>query len=132
MKKILVVCPAPRDSRELICLPRHEEYSFIFHEYSSEHLEKLIYEEGHEEGRADSTQDILTALIELAKKEGVAGVISSDDYPGSTFASIIAHALNLTGPHPETMLLCQHKYYSRIAQQELRQSISPGCKRSGP
>ena len=119
MKKILVVCPAPRDSRELICLPGHEEYAFIFHEYSSEQLEKLIYEEGHEEGRADSTQEILTALIELAKKEEVAGVISSDDYPGSTFASIVAHELNLPGPDPETMLLCQHKHSSRIAQQEL-------------
>ncbi len=43
--KILVICPAPRDGRKLKSLHFDKRYDFIYHDYSSEELEKLIYEE---------------------------------------------------------------------------------------
>lgn len=46
------------------------------------------------------------------------GVFSSSDYPGATVAAAIATRLGLPGPHPEAVLRCSHKYYSRLAQRE--------------
>ena len=46
------------------------------------------------------------------------GVMASEDYPGSIVAAAIARKLNLHGPHPETVLLCHHKYYCRVAQRQ--------------
>ena len=47
---------------------------------------------------------------------GIDGVISTDDYPGSTLASIIAERFGLPGVPPRADLVCQHKYHARIAQ----------------
>lgn len=137
LNTILVICPAPRDERELKKLQKNRDYHFIFHDYSSENLEKLIYEDGHEEGKSDHMLDIIQDLVVKYQKEPLAGIISSDDYPGATIASIVAKALNLPAPHPEIVLLCQHKYYSRVAQNkhipeavprfELLSSTSPTC-----
>lgn len=44
------------------------------------------------------------------------GVMASDDYPGSIVASVVARELGLRAPAPSTLLRCQHKYYSRLAQ----------------
>ena len=54
----------------------------------------------------------------LASVEGTAigAVVSSDDYPGSALAAIIAKRLGLPGPDPRIVLICQHKYLSRVAQ----------------
>ena len=46
-------------------------------------------------------------------------MISTDDYPGSSLAAVIAQRLGLPGPSPEVTLICQHKYLSRLAQAKL-------------
>ena len=46
-------------------------------------------------------------------------MISSDDYPGSALAAVVAERLGLPGPTPEVALICQHKYLSRLAQAKL-------------
>jgi biotin carboxylase len=43
-------------------------------------------------------------------------VVSTDDYPGSTMASVIAAELDLPGTAPQANLLCQHKFFSRQSQ----------------
>jgi hypothetical protein len=48
----------------------------------------------------------------------LAGIVTSDDYPGSIVAAIVAKELGLYAPEPKALLCCQHKYYSRIAQKE--------------
>jgi hypothetical protein len=50
--------------------------------------------------------------------ERLAGVMASDDYPGSLVAAALARELGLPGPSPQAVLRCQHKYYSRLAQRE--------------
>ena len=56
-------------------------------------------------------------------------MISTDDYPGSALAAAIAKRLGLPGPDPAVILICQHKYLSRVAQAELvprgRPALSP-------
>lgn len=59
----------------------------------------------------------IEAAIAIIREEKLAGVFATDDYPGSIVAAAIAHELGLPGPSPRAVLTCQHKYYSRLAQQ---------------
>ena len=115
---VLVVCPTHRDHREL---PRISPpgVRYIFHDYASTSLEDLIC-------NVASHADFTTGPLEemeaiLAKVAGVrlAGVISADDYPGSTLAAAIAKRLDLPGPDPAVTLICQHKYLARVEQAKI-------------
>jgi biotin carboxylase len=123
-RTILVICPTHRDHRELPLLsPPNVKY--LFHDYASTSLEDLICQVDGAEGlAADPLAEIDTILAKVAGIE-LAGVISSDDYPGSSLAAIIAKTLGLPGPSPEIILVCQHKYLSRLAQSKLAPEAVP-------
>ncbi len=59
----------------------------------------------------------LESLLELCEYEKITAVASTDDYPGSALAAIIAHRIGVRGVRPEASLTCQHKFHSRRAQQ---------------
>ena len=44
------------------------------------------------------------------------GVASSSDYPGAAAAAAVATGMGLPGSRPESVLLCSHKYYARLAE----------------
>jgi hypothetical protein len=46
------------------------------------------------------------------------GVASYWDFPGSLFVPILAERFGLPGPALEPVLKCEHKYWSRLAQQK--------------
>lgn len=121
---ILVICPTHRDHRELPLLSP-PGINYLFHDYGSTSLEDLICNVGNAEGLAADPLAEIDAI--LAKVAGVklAAVISSDDYPGSGLAAIIAERLGLPGPSPEVTLICQHKYLSRLAQAKLAPEAVP-------
>jgi hypothetical protein len=115
---ILVVCPTHRDHRELPRLsPQGVKY--LFHDYASISLEDLICNVASDADFAAGPLEEMDAI--LAKIDGVrlAGVVSTDDYPGSALAAAIAKHLGLPGPDPAVALICQHKYLARRAQQKL-------------
>lgn len=117
MKPLLVISACYHDIRELRRIPLASP--LIFDEYNSEELEKYTYEEGFEEAKSEDIEPLIVGLIQKYKKIPLAGIITSDDYPGSLIASILARALGLIAPPIKTLLTCQHKYYSRIAQSEV-------------
>jgi hypothetical protein len=114
-RTILVICPTHRDVRELP-LVSAPGTTFLYHEYASASLEDLIG--GHASDGALAADPLAEIDRILAKIEDVdiAGVVSTDDYPGSALAAIVAKELGLPGPEPEIVLFCQHKYLSRVAQ----------------
>jgi len=59
----------------------------------------------------------IEAAVAIIRAEGLEGVFATDDYPGSMVAAAIAHELGFPGPSPQAVLTCQHKYYSRLAQE---------------
>jgi biotin carboxylase len=59
----------------------------------------------------------IEAAVAIIRAEGLEGVFATDDYPGSMVAAAIAHELGFPGPSPRAVLTCQHKYYSRLAQE---------------
>jgi biotin carboxylase len=113
---VLVVSATHRDHRELkLLFP--SGIDFRFHDYASACLEDLITGRG-EGGAADPLLEVERLLASLDGGR-IDAVISTDDYPGSALAAIIAARLGLPGPDPKTVLISQHKYLSRMAQARL-------------
>ncbi len=51
-----------------------------------------------------------------AEKKPYAGLLADDDYPANVIGSLLAERLSFPGPSARSLFLCQHKYYSRLAQ----------------
>ena len=49
--------------------------------------------------------------------ERIDGLLTHRDFPSSTMAPILREALGLPGPSLESVLRCEHKYWSRVEQQ---------------
>lgn len=122
---ILVICTTERDKKELAQENINKNYSVIFDHHDDTIMESvackgedwlLQYPDHHT--FINNPQNTLDQLLGICQEKNVNGVLSSDDYPGIIFASIVAQQLGLPGPCPQTVLLCQHKYYARIAQQQ--------------
>jgi biotin carboxylase len=116
-RTILVVCATHRDHRELPLLAP-PGINFIFHDYASTALEDLINARAAEECLVADPLAEIERILELIKGRDIAGVISTDDYPGSALAAAVAKRLGFPAPEPEVVLVCQHKYLSRVAQEK--------------
>ena len=114
-RTVLVVCSTFRDRRELPRL-RRPGLDYLFHDYASTSLEELIggRAEGWD-GAADPITEVARICAEI-RDRAIAAVVSTDDYPGSALAAVLAKELGLPGPDPKVNLICQHKYWSRVAQ----------------
>ena len=112
---ILVVCPTHRDYREL---PRISPpgTAYIFHDYASTSLEDLVSNPDRAKDLAADPLDEIEAILTKVLGRELAGVITSDDYPGAALAAAVAQRLGLPGPDPAVVLVCQHKYLARVEQ----------------
>lgn len=116
MKNVLVVCPAPRDVRELSLDHVKSGYNLIFHTYDNSLLERIICKGIGWMTEVFDPAAVIDEMLSICEREKIDGIVTSEDYPGSIFASIIAQQAGLPTPLPEQVLLFQHKYYSRLAQ----------------
>jgi biotin carboxylase len=123
-RTILVICATHRDHREL---PRLAPcgIDFIFHDYASTSIEDLISERAAGGSPVTDPLAEIERILDLVKGGEIAGVISSDDYPGSALAAAVARRLGLPAPDPEVVLICQHKYLSRVAQKKYAPDAVP-------
>jgi biotin carboxylase len=112
-----VICATHRDHRELPLLAE-PGIDFIFHDYAGTSLEDLITERAAKAGLVADPLGEIERITELVRGREIAGVINSDDYPGSALAAAIAERLGLPAPDPEITLICQHKYLSRVMQEK--------------
>ena len=115
-KKLLVLCPTPREYRDLPALARALGCELVFDEFCGDYFDQFLR-------RNSDTHiphlDILSLIGETVarhERSGLRGVTSGVGYPGMSAASIIAMRLGLPGPSPESVMCCEHKYYSRVAQ----------------
>lgn len=72
-----------------------------------------------------NTERFIDKTVKRLRALAPAGVISNDENIGCALASIIAERLALPGPNTQSVLLCQHKYYARRAQQECIPEATP-------
>jgi ATP-grasp domain len=114
MSKVICICPTPRDHRELAALANG--HTFLHRDYATSALEDLSADECPSKVSISDPEQEIETILRRCRAEHVQGVITTDDYPGTTVASIVAHELNLPNPKPEANLFCQHKFYSRQIQ----------------
>jgi len=115
-KRLLMVCASARDRRELGYLESHGDCFAHYHSYASDDLESMVAGDPTSSELADPWVE-LESLLELCQREKITAVASTDDYPGSALAAIVANRLGLRGVNAGASLTCQHKFYSRRAQQ---------------
>ena len=107
-RTIVLVCPTMWDEAELPHIVEAGGYRVLSYGTDvSEHPEDF------------DAIDFIDRAVEAVAGRAIDGVMASDDYPGSIVAAAIAQRLRLPGPKPEVVLLCQHKYYSRMAQRRI-------------
>lgn len=117
MSTVIIICPMHRDYREIVALEGADKCRFLFHDYASNALEGLVADEAPTAVSIGNPEAEVESIVNRCLQENVSAVVSTDDYPGSTFASIAAERLRLPGVSPVVNLLCQHKYHSRKIQQ---------------
>lgn len=116
MKQILLLCPNSWDTTQLAAAQKRwsDGYTLLLH--------------GEDAEDSPATFDALTFVRQAVERFGardIHGVTSSSDYPGCLVAAAVARELGLPGPIPESVLRCSHKYYSRVAQQEVVPEATP-------
>lgn len=132
MKKVLIICPTQREYRDLPAMAEALGYQLIFDEFGGDYFDNPLLETDD----ADAPElDILPLIADLTgryRKANLSGVTSPVGYPGMSVASIVAERLGLPGTPIGCVLLCEHKYYSRIAQQALVPSATPSFQLLDP
>lgn len=118
MSTVLVLCPSHRDYRELAALGAARRHRILFHEYASIELERMVAPSPELEPVGDALEEVDCILARFSAGE-LDAVVSTDDYPGSTLASIVAERLGLPGVPARANLLCQHKYRARLLQRAI-------------
>ncbi len=111
-----MVCATARDRRELGRLEHLGASVARYHGYASDDLESMVAGDPTASELTDPWRE-LESLLELCEGEKITAVASTDDYPGSALAAIVAHRIGVRGVRPEASLTCQHKFHSRRAQQ---------------
>ncbi|HEX8492907.1 MAG TPA: ATP-grasp domain-containing protein [Pyrinomonadaceae bacterium] len=125
MKRVLVVCPTQREYRYLPAIAQKLNYKLLFDEFGGDYFDNPLAENDSEH---TPDMDVLALIEDLVKRyeaAGLSGVASAVGYPGMSVASIAAQRLGLPGPSINCILLCEHKYYSRLAQKALVPAATP-------
>ena len=125
MSRVLVLCATHHDHREIGRLNGARQDTFFFHDYATLALEELVTEESSTEKRVRKPEIEIECILQYCREAAIDCIVSTDDYPGSTLASIVARALGLPGVDPSVNLLCQHKYHARRAQRALVPEATP-------
>ena len=92
MSKVICICPTHRDHRELAALA--SGHTSLHHDYASA-LEDLSVDECPSNVSVSDPEQEIETILRRCRAEHIQGVITTDDYPGTTVASVVAHGLNL-------------------------------------
>jgi biotin carboxylase len=123
VSKFICICPTHRDHRELALLANG--HTFVDHDYASLALEDLTAADAPAGVSFNDPRREAGSILKRCRDESIEGVITSDDYPGTTLASVVADELKLPAPAPKANLLCQHKFYSRQVQAAATPEATP-------
>lgn len=127
MKHILVVCHTSRDRRELNKNKYKNDYKINFHSYTEDEYEEnhLVNNKYSNDFSLFDPLKLIEEIVESKKTSLIDGLVYSGDYPASVVGSAIMNELGLYGPKVSSVLLCQHKYYSRLYQKQFVPEATP-------
>lgn len=115
-KNILVVYSTTRDRRELNTSFFQQHYNIHFHHFEKKKIDLALCGSTPAFFETFSPEIQLQQLLKMCDELSIDGVVSTDDYPGSIFASAVAESQGLLSASAASVLNCQHKYYSRLLQ----------------
>lgn len=95
----------------------------LFDEFAGSFFDDVLGRDGIED--APEVVQLIEKTVRLYEGAGLSGVTSGVAYPGMPVAAVVARRLGLRGPSVESVLLCEHKYYSRLAQHDLVPRATP-------
>lgn len=118
MKKILVLCPTQREYRDLPAIARVLGCELVFDDFGGGYFDQFLRINPDTSRPHLDILALIDATVARYRHAGLSGVTSGVGYPGMSAASIIAQRLELPGPSPSSVINCEHKYYSRLAQRQ--------------
>ena len=95
----------------------------IFEEFAGSFFDDVLGRDG-----IVVTPEVVPLIEETVRRyegAGLSGVTSGVAYPGMPVAAVVARRLGLRGPRVGGVLLCEHKYYSRLAQRAVVPHATP-------
>ncbi|MHB1248868.1 MAG: ATP-grasp domain-containing protein [Polaromonas sp.] len=125
MKKILLLSPTSRERSQLPAIAQQLGCEIVYDDFDEDYFDDLLGENPDFSKPSLPIVNLIEATADKYKDAGLAGVTSAVGYPGMSAASIIAKKLSLPGPPVEAIMLCEHKYYSRVYQQQLVAEATP-------
>ncbi len=118
-KKIAVLFPNRWDLRQLELPKYRERYEFFYWG------DDLFAFPGNLKLLTFDARSFIGDTVEMCREEGVEGILSTDEYLGAIIAAQVAQILGLPGNDPPKIIVAQHKYYSRVAQEKVVPEITP-------
>ncbi|MBO6516119.1 MAG: ATP-grasp domain-containing protein [Bacteroidia bacterium] len=121
MKKVLVLFPNDWDKTEFAKEKYRGAYQFF---YAGPNLFQFP---GFLQLPFFNVHRFISRCLRVARSLKVDAVLSTDEYIGAIVAAIVAKKLGLPHSDPAKIIGAQHKYYSRLAQQQHCSEASVNC-----
>ena len=125
MKTVLLLSPTGRERRHLPAVAARLNCRVIFQEFAAGYFDRRLSVDSEPDSATLDTLPLIEEIVSRYRRERIEGVTSGIGYPGMLVASVVAARLGLPGTTVESVLLCEHKYYARAAQQKLTPSATP-------
>jgi len=114
--RVLVICPTSRDRTHFARPEIQGKYALEF---------RGTDEATHQPG-FDAVRFLTETIHEIrGRRADFRGVVGIDDFPACMLAALVAEAFDFPFPSFESLFLCQHKYFSRLRQQEVAPEATP-------
>jgi biotin carboxylase len=124
MKNVLFIAPTAREHRALPALAEKLGIRLIWDDFAGDYFDDFL-EHGAEQRNTLDIVDLIEQTISKYRDAELSGVTSAVGYPGMSVVAVMTERLGLPGPKPEVIMQCEHKYYSRLAQQNFVPDATP-------
>ncbi len=125
MKDLLILCPTPRERRNLPKLAERIGVNLRFDEFGGDYFDDLLVENPKLDSKPLDIAKLLDETVQRHYDDKIAGITSGIGYPGMSATAVLTERLDLPGPKPHPILLCEHKYYCRVKQAKIVPSATP-------
>jgi biotin carboxylase len=113
-RKVLVIAPTSREYELLPAAAAELGCELVFEDFAGSFFDDVLGRSGL--GGAPDVIQLIEETVRRYEAAGLSAVTSGVAYPGMPAAAVVARRLGLRGPSVRSVLLCEHKYYSRLAQ----------------
>jgi hypothetical protein len=125
VKRVLLLSPTSRERKNLPSVAEQLGCEVIYDDFDEDYFDNFLGENPNFKVAPLNIVELIESTVNKYKNSNLAGVTSAVGYPGMSASSIIAKKLDLPGPSPEAIILCEHKYYSRLYQKQFVPEATP-------